>query len=205
MRPAAMLLMAVVLLWVLPARLTAEVVLSLDCSAGRISMESNDAPLHTVFSQLTHEKGIRFNADQDTLNERITVSFKDLTPEEGLRRILGARNFTCTFDDHRRLVSVYVFSAPGRYPSGEVPDAAPAAVSFKAAGPEASPAIGSRRTATARSLPRPVPQQSRATVIEGYSPPQPVQGRPPHAPVPPGAQIHRIRPPVAPSGTGVRQ
>ncbi len=193
MRASLIPLILVLLLPAAPAGLDADTNLRMEFSGNRVSMESSETSLHTVFSRLYNEKGIRFFAGQDTMNEQVKVRFQDLTMEEGLRRILGSRNFSFTFDKDQQVVGVYVFSAPGRYPSGGASDTAPAAVSVRSTAPRPVPAASRERSTTARVVPRPGQSTEGISAIRTHGPSEPVRGRPPHAPIPPGAQIHRIR------------
>ncbi len=95
----------------------------------------------------------------DGLEERtVSASFSRLALEEALRRVLGGRNFTLTYDEHPaadgdtapRLKALHVYGGSGAVVTS-APTAAQPARTPTAAGPSVGAAVAPRATPGARS------------------------------------------------------
>lgn len=81
-----------------------------------MSAELRDVSLREILKKLKREKGIWFEGDESLLEEKVSIWFKDLPLQEGLRRILSCINHILVFDQDKRLVGVFILGrkSPGR-------------------------------------------------------------------------------------------
>jgi len=73
-----------------------------------LSANLNGACLEEILEKLEREKGISWKGDSSLLEEKITVQFKDLSLDEGVKRILRSMNHYLIFDADERLAGVII-------------------------------------------------------------------------------------------------
>ena len=73
-----------------------------------MSAELKGASLEQVLETLKREKGIWFEAPKSLLEEKVSISFKDLPLEKGMRRILSHINHVLFFNQDNRLVGLFI-------------------------------------------------------------------------------------------------
>ncbi len=86
---------------------------------GRImSAELEGVPLRLILEKLKREKGIWYRGSEPELGEkRVSIRFKDLPLEEGLRRILSGMDHVLLFDQEKGLVGLVIL---GKKESGRI-------------------------------------------------------------------------------------
>jgi type II secretory pathway component GspD/PulD (secretin) len=72
-----------------------------------------EASLESVFDQILKETGIWFRVPESDLDEKVSVQFKNLPVQEGLRRILRTMNYSLLFDQNNKLIGAFVFGRAG--------------------------------------------------------------------------------------------
>jgi hypothetical protein len=77
---------------------------------GRMSADLKEAPLAGVTKDIEKQSGISFKGDESFLEEKISVSFKDLSVEEGIRRMLANMNYSLMFDNQGEVSEVMIMS-----------------------------------------------------------------------------------------------
>jgi hypothetical protein len=75
-----------------------------------LSADLKDIPLRPILDKLKKESGIWFNGDEALFEKKVTVQFKNLPLEEGLKRILSHVNYSIVFDSDGQLKGVSIFS-----------------------------------------------------------------------------------------------
>ena len=76
-----------------------------------ISATLRDAPLEKVLEKLSKEKGLRFECGQAALDSRISVQFKNLSLEKGIKRILAnVVDYSLYFDKKGNLTGGVIVS-----------------------------------------------------------------------------------------------
>lgn len=80
-----------------------------------LSANLTEAPLKDIAEKLEKEIGVSFKGDASLFNEKVSVRFKNLPLENGLKRILCRINYSLVFDGDGRVASVIVLgrAAPG--------------------------------------------------------------------------------------------
>ena len=91
----------------------------LNVENGLISAELDSVALNRVLENIKMINGLEYQGDKDILNEKITISFDNLTVEKGLKRILSKFNFTMAFDSNGMPSSVYIFGKKD-YKTGDI-------------------------------------------------------------------------------------
>lgn len=90
--------------------------IDLDFKKLTLSAEIREAPIRTVIEKIKEEKGVWFKLwfkeKEFLLDEKISVQFKSLPVQEGLGRIFSEMNHSLIFDEHNRLIGVFLF---GKY------------------------------------------------------------------------------------------
>ncbi len=85
--------------------------IELEFNQDTISATLKDVPLEKVLAKLGKEKGLRFECGQSALDTRISVKFKNLSLEKGIKRILSnAVDYTLHFDQKGNLTGGVIVS-----------------------------------------------------------------------------------------------
>jgi hypothetical protein len=150
---------------------------------GRMSADLKQAPLVAIAKDIENQAGISFKGDESLLEETVSVSFKDLPMEDGIRRILANLNYSFMFDDKGKIASVMIMSQ-GSEPSAPQPQARPASVR------PSSPTSSNRRPVVRRPSPASSPLVTGHTRSPAGSRTIPPRARPqiPSARVAPATQ-----------------
>ena len=77
---------------------------------GRMSVDLQEASLVGVAKDIEKQAGISFKGDESLLEEKVSVSFKDLPIEEGIKRILANMNYSLMFDNQGQVSEVMIMS-----------------------------------------------------------------------------------------------
>jgi type II secretory pathway component GspD/PulD (secretin) len=77
------------------------------------SANLEEVSLESVFDKILKETGIWFRVPESDLEEKISVRFKNLPVQEGLRRILRTMNYSLLFDQDNKLIGAFVFGRSG--------------------------------------------------------------------------------------------
>ena len=77
---------------------------------GRMSADLKEASLVGVAKDIEKLSGIAFKGDESLLEEKVSVSFKDLPLEEGIKRILANMNYSLMFDKRGEVSVVMIMS-----------------------------------------------------------------------------------------------
>ena len=92
-----------------------------DLDFGNRSLSANirEAPLRAVIGEIKKEKeGIWFRiwlkGGKVSLDEKVSVQFKDLPIRNALKRILSKMNHSLIFDNHGKLLGVFLLGKPAR-------------------------------------------------------------------------------------------
>ena len=94
----------------LPAR---EGGVDLTLEGDAISANLKEIPLRDILEKLAGEKGIWCRGSEAVLSERISVQFKELSLEDGMKRILASKNYSLLFDKEGRPIGVMVVGKSG--------------------------------------------------------------------------------------------
>jgi hypothetical protein len=97
-----------VFLGLFPASTTRGAHIDLTFQGDVLSVNLKETQLKEILGKLEREKGISWNGNSSLLEERITLQFKDLSLNEGVKRILGSMNYCLIFDANERLASVII-------------------------------------------------------------------------------------------------
>lgn len=88
----------------------------LDFRNQTLSANIEDAPLRDVLTRIKKKKGIWFKAclkGESSLDEKVSLRFRNLPIQSGLERILSGMNH-CLFFEKRRVMGVMLFGKPGK-------------------------------------------------------------------------------------------
>lgn len=77
---------------------------------GRMSVDLKEASLMGVAQDIEKKSGILFKGDESLLEGKVSVSFKDLPVEEGIKRILANMNYSLMFDNRGKVSEVMIMS-----------------------------------------------------------------------------------------------
>jgi hypothetical protein len=77
---------------------------------GRMSADLKEASLLGIAKDIENQAGISFRGDESLLEETVSVSFKDLPLEEGIRRILANLNYSLMFNEQGKIATVMIVS-----------------------------------------------------------------------------------------------
>jgi len=94
-----------------PAR---EKIVDLTIKGETLSAKLKEIPLKDILEKLERETGIWFKGDESVFAEMVSVQFKDLSLEDGLKRILAFKNYSLLFDRDKGLVGVIVLGESGK-------------------------------------------------------------------------------------------
>jgi len=83
--------------------------LYLDFNGHTMSAELYNASLEQILERTRKEKGIWYEANKAVLEEKISVQFKEVTLEQGIRRILSHINHVLVYDEEGNVMGVLVF------------------------------------------------------------------------------------------------
>lgn len=91
--------------------------INLDFGNRTLSANIRKAPLSAILREMKKE-GIRFRiwlkGSKVSLDEKVSVQFKDLPIRDGLKRILSTMNHSLIFDNHGKLLGVFLLGKPAR-------------------------------------------------------------------------------------------
>ena len=76
----------------------------------RISADLKDIPLMELLLMIQEQCSIWFKCNESLLDEKVSVRFKDLSLEDGMKRILASMNHVFVFDANGRLAGVMILS-----------------------------------------------------------------------------------------------
>jgi hypothetical protein len=93
--------------------------IDLDFGNGTLSANIREAPLRAVIGEIRKEKeGIWFKiwlkGSKVSLDEKVSVQFKNLPIRDGVKRILSTMNYSLIFDNHGKLLGVFLLGRPAR-------------------------------------------------------------------------------------------
>lgn len=74
-----------------------------------ISAEISEMPLKSVLAHFEGENRIELKGHENLFNEKVSVEFKRLSIENGLKRILDRFNYAILYDGLGKPIKVYVF------------------------------------------------------------------------------------------------
>jgi len=94
-----------------PAR---EKIVDLTIKGETLSAKLKEIPLKDILEKLEREIGIWFKGDESVFAEMVSVQFKDLSLEDGLKRILAFKNYSLLFDRDIGVVGVIVLGKSGK-------------------------------------------------------------------------------------------
>ena len=75
-----------------------------------VSAEVISAPLRLILEKLNRERGIWFQASEDVLDTEVSVRFKSLSVEEGIKRILSRVSYALFLDQNEKPLGVFIVS-----------------------------------------------------------------------------------------------
>ena len=75
---------------------------------GLLSVDLKDNSLLDVARDIEKQCGVWFRGDETLFQEKISLTFSDLTLEEGLKRILANLNYRLIFDAAKKVAGVMV-------------------------------------------------------------------------------------------------
>lgn len=78
-----------------------------------LSAELEEIPLKVVLENLEREKGIWFKCNKRLLEAKVSVQFKDLSLEDGLKRIIFRMNHSLIFDRNGKVEGVILIGMAG--------------------------------------------------------------------------------------------
>lgn len=92
--------------------------IDLDFTNQRLSANITGAKLRAVIERIRKEKGVWFKlwfgGRESLLDEKVSVQFKGLPVQDGLERIFSGMNHSIIFDEHGKLVGVFLLGKPSR-------------------------------------------------------------------------------------------
>jgi len=93
--------------------------IDLDFGNGTLSANIKEAPLRAVIGEIEKQKkGIWFRIwlkeSKVSLDEKVSMQFKNLAIRDGLKRILSTMNHSLIFDNHGKLLGVFLLGKPAR-------------------------------------------------------------------------------------------
>lgn len=75
----------------------------------KISADLINTPLNQVLIKIEKEKKIWFKGKEELLNKNISLNFKPLPVQEGLKRILSHLNYSFIFNKNKNLEGIMIF------------------------------------------------------------------------------------------------
>ena len=97
--------------------------IELDFNKHTVTADIKEAPLRAVIEEIKKEvQGIWFKiwlgGSAPSLDERISVEFKDLSIRNGMERVFSAMNYSLVFDKHNKLIGVFILGKPAKTRGG---------------------------------------------------------------------------------------
>jgi len=74
----------------------------------RISADLKDIPLMELFIRIQEQCNVWFKCNESLLDEKVSVRFKDLALEDGIKRILSSMNHVFIYDENGKLAGVMI-------------------------------------------------------------------------------------------------
>jgi len=91
-----------------------------------LSADIEETPLKAIIEKIKKQKGIWFKGKESLLTEKVSVRFKDLPIQDGLKQILSTLNYSLIFDKQNSLIGVIVLEkSKGVKKRGKVKTVAP--------------------------------------------------------------------------------
>lgn len=133
---------------------------------GLLSVNLKESSLLDVARDIEKQSGVWFRGDETLFQEKISVTFRDLPLEEGLKRILTNLSYSLMFDNKNKIAGVMVM---GEGTPAGTPPGRPGAVPSRVTPPTRTttrpvPTVRSRPStsaATVRRPPRVLPQRAQ--------------------------------------------
>jgi hypothetical protein len=96
-----------------------EGIIEMDFKEHTVTADIEEAPLRTVIEEIKKEvQGVWFKiwlgGSVASLDERISVEFKDLSIRNGMERVFSAMNYSLVFDKHYKLIGVFILGKPAK-------------------------------------------------------------------------------------------
>jgi hypothetical protein len=93
--------------------------IDLDFEAFTLSADIEEAPLRAVIDEIKRqEEGIWFKiwlkGTKTSLDEKVSVRFRRLSIRDAMDRIFSAMNYSLIFDEHGKLLGVFLLGRPAR-------------------------------------------------------------------------------------------
>jgi len=73
-----------------------------------LSANLKEVPLKTVLEKIREEKGIWIEGKESVLEKKVSLEFRGLSLQDGLKRVLASMNYSLVFDLERKLVGVII-------------------------------------------------------------------------------------------------
>jgi hypothetical protein len=142
---------------------------------GLLSVNLEETSLLDAAREIEKQSGVWFRGDEKLFQEKISITFKDLSLEEGLKRILTNLNYSLMFDAESEVAGVMVMGegAPA-VSQPEKPGARPPRVTTSPrtttspAPTVRTQASTTRPTATMRRPPRVLPQRAQGATASQF-------------------------------------
>jgi len=81
-----------------------------------LSANLDRVPLKEIIKRLEMEKGIWFKGSESLFEEKVTVQFKNVTLDNGLKRILSSMSYSLIFNHNRQLEGVIIIAKNRHHP-----------------------------------------------------------------------------------------
>jgi hypothetical protein len=99
--------------------LAEERIIDLDFGASTLSADIKEAPLRAVIEEIKRqEEGIWFKiwlkGTKTSLDDKVSVRFTHLSIRDGMDRIFSSMNYSLIFDQHGKLLGVFLLGKPAR-------------------------------------------------------------------------------------------
>jgi hypothetical protein len=115
MKILSTMLMALLFLFLLSPEMSGDKgQLELDFSGETCSVGIATLPLKTVLTKIKDKKGIWFKVTQSSMEEAISIRFRDLSIREGIERILKNFNYSLHFDQNGKLLGATILGIKKR-------------------------------------------------------------------------------------------
>lgn len=93
--------------------------IELDFGASTISADIKEAPLRAVVEEIKkHEEAVWFKiwlkGTKTSLDDKVSVRFTHLSIRDGMERIFSSMNYSLIFDQHGKLLGVFLLGRPAR-------------------------------------------------------------------------------------------
>ncbi len=73
-----------------------------------LSANLKEVPLKTVLDKIREEKGIWIEGKESVLEKKVSLEFRGLSLQDGLKRVLASMNYSLVFDLEKNLVGVII-------------------------------------------------------------------------------------------------